>query len=155
MELADLVNAFKAAEPNLAKGGGAEQLAVLISDDPDEGLDAEAIRVLGAWINGDHKWTKPKSPCPDGGRPTKAAYDWMVRGMNLDYVAIADAAGVTRSVARAKMAKLLGARLIYGDGTIAKAAKAAMEASIARRVRAKPQKQQPQPQPQVVKPGTN
>lgn len=129
----DLIDAFKATEGT----AGITQLAVLISDDVDEGLDVEAIRVLGAWYHGDHRWKDPKTKCPDGGRPTPKAYAWMVSGMLIDYEEIADRANVTRSVARSKLAVILGARLIYADGSLTKAAKAAMEATIARRVRAK------------------
>lgn len=150
--LGDIIAALKRAEPKL-DAGDFQQLGVLISDDPDEGLDAAAMRVLSAWQMSDHQWTQPKSPCPELGA-TKALYDWMIRGMNLDYMAIADAAGVTRAVARAKLAKLLGARLLYADGTIARAAKVAQEATIARRVKAKPKPQaqqnaRPQPPPKA------
>lgn len=154
VELSVLIRTFKTAEPNL-NDGDFRQLGVLISDDPDAGLDPEAIRVLSAWMMGEHRWTPPRSPCPDEGRATKAAYDWMVRGMNIDYVAIADAAGVTRSVARAKLGKLLGARMLYADGTVAKAAKVALEAGIAKRVKAKQRPAPQQPRPATPKPGTN
>jgi hypothetical protein len=139
----DLIEAFRATEDKV----GISQLSVLISDDADEGLDVEAIRVLGAWLHGEHRWKEPKVKCPDGGRPTPKAYGWMVSGMLIDYEEIADRANVTRTVARTKLAVILGARLIYADGTIAKAAKAAMESTIARRVRAKPQSPKKDPAP--------
>lgn len=148
--LEDLVRALRLSEPDIV-AGRVEQLGVLIGDDPDEGLDAEAIRVLSAWKLGAHAWKQPRLPCPEDLR-SRAAYDWMVRGMDVDYVAIADTAGVTVSVARAKMAKLLGARLVYADGTTSKAADAALQAGIARRVKkAAPKAQQgpaaPRPAP--------
>lgn len=148
--LRDLIAAFRAAEPKI-RDGDVSQLAVLVSDDPDEGMDVEAIRVLGAWLYAEHKWKEPPKPCPDGGRPTPKAYRWMMSGAEFDYADIADRANVTRTVARQKLALLLGARMIYADGTIAGAAKAAMEATIARRVRAKPNKQQAQGQPPGAK----
>lgn len=147
--LGELVAALKRAEPSLEKGE-VHQLGVLLGDDPDDGLDAEALRVLAAWMMSEHAWTQPRAPRPQTGASTKSLYDWMVLGMNLDYMAIADAAGVTRNVARIKLAQLIGARMIYADGTIARAAKVALEAGIARRVKKAAPK--PAAQPAAPKP---
>lgn len=155
--LGELIRVLKGREPDLNKGD-VHQLGVLLGDDPDDGLDAQALRVLAAWMMSEHRWNQPRAPRPLE-QSTKALYDWMVLGMNLDYMAIADAAGVTRGVARAKLAQLIGARMIYADGTIARAAKVALEAGIARRVKKAAPKaaaaQPAAPRPPMPKPGTN
>lgn len=112
----DLITAFQAAE-------SIEQMAPLLAED---GFDAEALRLLQVWTRWDHRWTPPADPVPDDGRPTARAYGWLVRGLALDYVAIGMAANVSRAVARQKLALLLGAQLVYPDGSIAKTARAAL-----------------------------
>lgn len=129
----DLIAAFQASEQN-------ESAAILIDD---EGFDFVTIRVLTAWWNSDHDWVEPTRPCPDDGQPTARAYAWLMSGASIDYVAIADAAGVSRAQARQRMAQLLGNRLIYPDGQMAKVAKASMQATIAKRVRAAARKVEP------------
>lgn len=106
----------------------------------EEGFDAETIRVLVAWMHSAHAWKKPERGCPDDGRPTARAWAWLVSGMALDYVAIADAANVSRGVARARLGVLLGNRLIYPDGSIAQPARAALQSAIASRVKQKKKK---------------
>lgn len=129
----DLIAAFQASEQN-------EAVAVLLDED---GFDLVTIRVLNAWASSDHEWRQPTRPCPDEGRPTARAYAWLVAGMNIDYIAIADAAGVSRSQARQRLAQLLGNRLIYPDGQMAKVARAALQAAIAKRIRAAARKVEP------------
>ena len=131
----DLIRAFQVGEQN-------EAAAIFIDED---GFDLVTIRVLSAWWHSDHDWVKPSRPCPDDGRPTARAYAWLISGMDIDYVAIADAAGVSRSQARARMARLIGNRLIYPDGQMAKVAKASMQAAIAKRVRSAVKKAEEQP----------
>lgn len=125
-EATALVRAFVEADNK----GQLEQASILVVDD---GFDAAAIRVLAAWAHTDHRWVTPARPCPDGGRPTPRSYKWLMDGVKVDYDALADAAGVTRSVARQKVAMLLGARLVYPDGKVATAGKLAMQAAIAER----------------------
>lgn len=122
----DLVAAFQASEQN-------EAAAVLLDD--EDGFDVDALRVLAAWTSMEHRWKEPAKACPDGGRATARAYAWLMSGVEVDYVAIADAAGVSRSVAQAKMRVLTGNRLVYPGGSIAKVAKACLQASLAKRVR--------------------
>lgn len=121
-----------------------ESAAVLLDE---EGFDLVTIRVLNAWVSSDHDWKQPSRPCPDDGRPTARAFAWLVAGMQIDYVAIADAAGVSRTQARQRLAQLLGNRLIYPDGSMAKVARAAMQAAIAKRVRAAQRKASTDPKP--------
>lgn len=128
----DLIAAFQAGEQN--------EVATVLLDEED-GFDVSALRVLAAWTTMDHRWTEPDRPCPDGGRPTARAYAWLMSGLSVDYTAIADAAGTSRATARAKMSVLLGSRLVYPDGQIAKVAKACLQASLAKRIR----KLQPKP----------
>jgi hypothetical protein len=123
--LGNLILAFQAAERK-------ESVAALLDA---ESFDLDAIRVLSAWAHSDHKWTMPARKCPDDGKPTMRAWAWMVGGMNLDYIAIADAAGVSHATARSKLAVLLGHQLIYPDGQMAQVARAALQATITRRVR--------------------
>ncbi len=127
----DLVAAFKASEKP-------EMVAALIVED---GFDAFAIRVLAAWMSFDHSWKAPQRPCPDNGRATPKAWAWLVSGMALDYVAIADAADLSSAIAQRKLALLLRNRLIYPDGTISKAAGGALQAAVFDRVK-QPKKQE-------------
>lgn len=103
-----------------------ESVAALLVDD---GFDAETMRVLAAWPQLEHGWREPKKPCPDGGvLPTPAAWRWLCSGHGLDAVGLADAAGVSIAVARAKAAVILGNRLVMPDGTLTKPARAALSA---------------------------
>jgi hypothetical protein len=122
----DLIAAFQAAEQN-------EAAAVLLDD--KDGFDAPALRVLAAWGTRSHRWTSPPRRCPDNGRATPAAYAWLVSGLEVDYHAVAEAAGVSLAVARAKVRVLLGNRLVYPDGSLARIARATLQASIAKRIR--------------------
>lgn len=126
-----LLAAFKAAET--VEGVG----AMLV----DDGFDALTLRVLSAWENTEHRWSKPKKPCPDDGRPTSAAWSWLCSTWAVDYGAIAEGAGVSRDVARERVAVLLHARLIYPDGQIAKAARTARTAAIRARLKSEQARQ--------------
>lgn len=123
---ASLIDAFRAIE-------AVEQLGVLIAED---GFDQETLHVLSSFLHCEHTWREPSRKCPDNGRPTAAAYAWLMSGLTLDYVAIAEAAGVSRQAASARMAMLIGNRLVYPDGQIHKLARAALQGAIAKRARA-------------------
>lgn len=125
-----LVRAFQAAEQ-------VEQVAALLGED---GFDVETIRVLSAWQTTEQVWKAPGHRQPDKGSPTARAWAWLVAGWRFDYVAIADAANVSRHVARARMAVLIGNRLIYPTGELTKAARGALQASIAKHIRGKKKK---------------
>lgn len=115
----DIVEAFRVEADR-----DVESIAVLLVDD---GFEVGIMRVLASWPKLDHGWRKPKRPCPDDGKPTAAAWSWLVSGLELDYDAIASAAGVSRSVAREKVAVLLGNRLCLPDGTISKMASRSLQ----------------------------
>ncbi len=122
----ELLAAFQASEE-------VQSIAVLMVE---EGFDADVMRVLAAWQQSHHEWTQPKRACPDHGRPTARAYAWLVSGWEIDSEAIARAADVSPSVARAKIDVLIGSRLIYPDGTMAKAAQAALRSHVSARLQA-------------------
>lgn len=115
-----LIEAFRAVE-------SVESMAVLLHED---GFDQAALRALSAWQHSDHSWTTPERPCPNDGKPTAAAWRWLVSTWEIDIDAIADAANVSRSTARSLIQLLIGNRLIYPDGTIAKAASSALRTVI-------------------------
>lgn len=121
-----LLAAFKEAD----KKQQVEQAGVLVVED---GFDADSVRLLSAWLHADAKWKAPSKNMPDGGRPTARAWAWLAAGMQPDVNALADAAGVTRSVARQKLARLVAVRLVYPDGTIADAGRIVIQAAIADR----------------------
>lgn len=119
-----LIEAFRKLETN-------ETLAVIAGEN---GFDVVAMRVLAAWRNTDHVWMPPKKPCPDDAHPTAAAWRWLVRGWQIDITAVARGAGVSRNIAHDKIDQLVDARLIYPDGTMAKAAENALKLHVADRL---------------------
>ena len=120
-----LIEAFRSLE-------AAEQIGVLVAED---GFDPETVRVIAAFLNIDHTWRMPSRRCPDRGRPTAAAYSWLMSGYVIDHIAIADAAGVSRQSVVERMAMLIGNRLIYPDGTINIWARKALQTEVAKRGR--------------------
>lgn len=119
-----LVAAFQKIESDAAG-------AVLLEDD---GFDLASARVLTAWMHVVQPWSAPRPACPDGGRPTPSSYAWLMSGLKVNDIAIADAAGVSRATARGRVRMLIGNRLVYPDCIIAKVARAALEAALAVRV---------------------
>lgn len=120
----DLLSAFKKLEtPN--------QMAILMVDDD---FDAELMRVLAVWPNLVLEWSMPEKVCPDSGKPTPRAWAWLISGLELDYVAIADAAGLSRTSARIKVDMLIGAQLVYPDGEINQWASGAMQEALKARL---------------------
>lgn len=124
----DLIAAFKTTERP-------EAAAVLLRE--EDGFDNEALRVLSAWTALEHAWKMPDESCPDNGRPTVKAWNWLMSGLDVDHVSIADAAAVSLSTARVKLRSLLVSRLIYPDGTIAKIAAGTIAASLGKRLEKK------------------
>jgi hypothetical protein len=115
----ELVAAFRALVDKASEG-----IAMLLVDN---GFDAATMRVLAAWPHLEHGWEQPKRPCPSS-MPTPAAWRWLVSGHRYEAQQLADAAGVTIAIARAKATMLLGARLALPDGTITSSASAALAA---------------------------
>lgn len=113
------------------------QLGALLVED---GWDAEAMRVLSAWMTADVSWMQPKTPQPDAPRATARAWAWLRSGWDYDVNAIADTAGVARSTARTKLDMLIGGRLVYPDGTMHANLKTALNSHIASRLRGKKKK---------------
>lgn len=122
-----LIDAFRALDAN-----NTESLAPLLVED---GFDAETIRVLAAWPHTDHPWTAPARACPDEGRPTRAAWRWLMSGLELDVTAIADLANVSCDTAKDKLRILIGSRLVYPGGDISAAGHTALQAAVAVRLR--------------------
>lgn len=132
----------------------AESVSVMLED---EGFDAQTMRLLVAWMYTPHAWKRPRKPCPDEGMATAAAWRWLWSGITLDYAALADAANVTASSARQRMTMLIAARLVFPDGTIAKAARGAMTAAVTSRLPKKKDKDEPKEpkRPAASKPEIN
>lgn len=134
-EARTLLAAFKESD----KKQQVEQVGVLVVED---GFDADSVRLLSAWLHTDLKWKPPSKKVPSGANPR--AWAWLAAGMQVDYNRLADAAGVTRSIARQKLARLIAVRLVYPDGTIAAAGRIVIQAAI--QERAKKSSKQPKDQ---------
>lgn len=119
-----LIDAFKATDEIHA-------IAVLMVND---GFDAEAMRVLAAIPNAAQTWNAPSRELPDDGRPTTAAWQWLLDGWVIDIEDLARSADVTRQTARQKLAVIQKARLAYPDGTMSKGAQGALRAHVAARL---------------------
>jgi len=132
---AALIDAFRALDAN-----NTESLAPLLVED---GFDAEAIRVLAAWPHTECPWTAPARACPDEGRPTQAAWRWLMSGLDVDVTAIADLANVSCDIAKDKLRILISSRLVYPGGDISAAGHTALRAAVAERVRAGRDKKPP------------
>lgn len=119
-----LVEAFRAIEDIAA-------IAVITAE---EGFDVDSMRVLTAWQQTVNVWESPKRTCPDDARPTPAAWRWILAGWHVDVETVAIAADVSRATAQAKLDVLMENRLIYPDGSTAKAALAALQAHVRERL---------------------
>lgn len=113
-----LLDAFRAME--------AENLGVVAVLLVDEGWNAESMRVLASWPRADLSWSKPPGKIPDDGKPTAKAWAWICAGLTVDFDRLAAAADVVPRVAREKVKMLLGAGLVYPDGSLSKPARAAL-----------------------------
>lgn len=137
----DLVRAFIVAEQS-------DHIAALAIDD---GIDAQAIRVLVAWQSIEHDWRSPGAPAPSSAEPSAAAWRWLWLGAVYDLGDLAEAAGLSRAIARRKLHQLIGARLVYPGGDIAKAARGLLQAVMVDRIKAltkrnsKPEKTEKKP----------
>lgn len=119
-----LIDAFKAIDEIHA-------IAVLMVND---GFDADAMRVLAAIPTVSQTWEPPTRALPDDGRPTTAAWLWLLEGWSVDIEDLARSADVTRQTARQKLAVIQKARLAYPDGTMSKGAQGALRAHVAARL---------------------
>jgi hypothetical protein len=122
----DLLAAFRALSH-------ATDIAVLMIED---GFDALLVRVLSAFEKSQSSWSRPKKPMPDNGRPTPAAWAWLVSGWHFDYEGIALGANISRESARDRIAALVQNRLIFPDGTMSVDARKALVAAVKARLKA-------------------
>lgn len=101
--------------------------------------DADAMRVLIAWTHVDNEWYAASTACPPivHGK-LAAAWDWIRAGWDFDERKISRLAGLPHGIVHAKLEILIGNRLIYPDGSMAKGTRLAMSAFTARRLGIKP-----------------
>lgn len=106
--------------------------------------DENAMKVLVAWSHTDQQWTRPDSKPPPAthGRMARL-WTWVVSGWEIDPRRVAQLAGVPVTVAHEKISVLVGNRLIYPDGTMAKGARQALGVYTARKLGIK---QRPRPE---------
>lgn len=128
-----------------------EAVACLLIDD---GFNAETMRVLAAWPQVELGWENPGRKCPGDGAPTPAAWRWLVEGIRMDAGELATIAGVSRAVAREKSEMLLGNRLVFPDGSLAKPARASLQRHAREALGLKPPKPPPS-RPEPRDDGTN
>jgi hypothetical protein len=129
--LEDVIGVFRALEES-------DDAIVVLGDE-------QAMKVLVAWSHTDQEWERPSTPVPPTthGKLGKL-WAWVVSGWDVDEQAIARLAGVPRSVAHEKLAVLIGNRLVYPDGTIAKGGRQALGVYTARKLGIK-QRSRPEP----------
>ncbi len=109
MNLADELLSFK-SDPTTNDSAA----ALVLGDD-------DAVRVLAAFRNVEHKWRAPKKKRPES--PTLIAlWRWLTSSWEIDVAGIGEAAGLSEEVVEGKIEMLLANRLIYPDGTIAEGA---------------------------------
>lgn len=108
--------------------------------------DDEAVRVLAAFRNVEHRWRRSKKKQPEEGASLIARWLWLTDNWSLDVEGIAKAAGLSEDVADGKVDMLLANRLIYPDGTIAYGAVIAlqMHTQVKLGIKPKPKKQEQQ-----------
>lgn len=127
MELIDLLNTFKAVEEDT------DSITVLGDD--------EAMRVLAAWKRTDQKWSRPKTKMPTMQAGNHAAvWAWICEGWIFDNDGIARGADLSLRVVHVKIRMLILARLIYPDGSVSKAARAALQVHVAQKLGIKPKR---------------
>jgi hypothetical protein len=143
-DVADLIEAFRVdANRNV------ESIVVLLIEEND--FEVASMRVLSSWAHVEVRWSRPRRAKPDDGRPTPAAWAWLVSGLDVDYDALSKAAGVSRAIARERTAVLLANKLVLPDGTISNPAHAALQqhAKRALGVRSKKDPATAKPDPKV------
>ncbi len=94
--------------------------------------DDEAMRVLIAWQHIDQEWAHPggKQPLAIHGKMAKL-WTWIMSGWEVDNRKVSRLAGVSPSIAHAKLEILMGNRLIYPDGSMSKGVRTALMAHTA------------------------
>lgn len=108
--------------------------------------DDEAVRVLAAFRNVDHKWKLARKAPPDESASLTTKWQWLTHAWELDVSGVAEAAGVSEDVAEMKLDMLLRNRLIYPDGTIAIGASIALQMHTQTKLGIKPKLKQQQQQ---------
>lgn len=120
-DLIDIIEAFLVLDSNEA--------AVPILD------DADAIKVLVAWSRTDNAWRRPRAKPPKVQPGSHgAAWAWAVAGWTIDVASIARIAGLQTRVVRDKVDMLVGLRLIYPDGRMAKSARTAINVYVGKKI---------------------
>jgi hypothetical protein len=112
--------------------------------------DDKAMRVLVAWTHVDNEWAAPELPRPRilPGRMS-ALWDWIVAGWDVESMVqrVSRTSGVPADIVHSKLEILIGNRLIYPDGSMAKGAKAALNVIARRKLGIKQIPQRPAAQP--------
>lgn len=131
-DITELLSTFRALEAN-------EDAITVLGDE-------DAMKVLSAWSKTDQRWQAPKKKRPQI-TPTNHAemWRWIVQGWTIDEEAIAVGSGLSANVVHTKMRMLIAARLVYPDGQMSKAARAALQVFVAQKLGIK-SKRQPQQQ---------
>lgn len=119
--LEDVLSAFRGIEVN-------DDALVALGDDA-------AMRVAVAWSHTDQSWSRPSRPAPPpmAGKMAKL-WEWIVSGWDVDARTVARLAGVPATVAHAKLEMLIGNRLLYPDGSMAKGMRAVLMSHAAKKL---------------------
>ncbi len=134
--LEDVLAPFRAIESN-------DDVLVVLGDE-------HAMKALIAWTKVDNVWTHPPTKRPAMRHGNMAsAWAWVISGWNIDEQtrAIARLAGLPTDVAHEKIEILVGNRLIYPDGSLAKGTRVALNLYTAKKLGIKqqlPKASQPQ-----------
>lgn len=105
--------------------------------------DQEAQRVVAAWMNFPVAWKAPKSKQPE--TDDRELWDWMWKGAEYDMNDLAERSGVDRFRIKGVMVRLIAARLIFPDGSIAGTASGVLKTEVFRATAAKLPKPKPAP----------
>ena len=94
--------------------------------------DADAIKLIAAWAYYPFEtWTYPKGKRTDNDRER---WKWIWDGLVMYPDDLAEAAGISTHVVKAKLRVLLNSRLVYPNGNVARAARGVMHAYITKHV---------------------
>jgi len=113
--LADLLEPFRDSPENLGP-------TICIAG------DLEAMKVLGVWPVVPLTWRRPSGRAP---ADHNSAWDWIWQGARVGAEDLGRRAGLHPYIAAEKFEMLKGARMIYPDGTISRAAARVLEAGVA------------------------
>lgn len=111
-------------------GDSTDTAVVVLGDD-------DAIRVLAAFRNVEHRWRAPRKLLPEGAS-TVQTWNWLTERWDIDVDGLAVATGLSRSTIETKLDVLIANRLVYPDGSISKAATLALKAHASAKLGIKP-----------------